>query len=529
MNTNIDDYSNDDIIGLLQITKEDSHKEETVREMIKRIINDLDISDSHTPNEQRELTNFFRKCYLRLGVVRKFPITEDIREELNLNELNSSTTSNNNQYESTISTVKRAPAESSVTEEATEIPSTQSRSRVLTSIPYEDSLPQPIPVDRTIRTKQTKYALGNVNPIDRDTIKHILILHSKFRVNNNGASFTNTQSDRIRVRTMHQSNNYQLCNKLTNIRGCETTKSGDIGSVTDFTVELTSPYRDAISMKVAGFSFDNFYYPISEYLGTNQITFTAFTYDSTAPDPSGTVANVVTETIRVPDGYYGIEELVIEMNSIFAASLNSQIKAIEIFHDTIKNKVVFRVKSSVGPPPLPNGIKYGFNMSMVNVTQQCISQRRPLYLNLGWMLGYREETYNFFTDYNTVASQTLLIGMNPLGCVNIFGTSAFFLEINDYNNNHPRIIDYNCNTSTSYNLNNLMCRIPNISPFATQAYEDSSDRIFKKREYFGPVNISKLRVRLLDENGVPVNLNEGCFVLTLEVETLTKTTKNIVI
>jgi hypothetical protein len=74
-----------------------------------------------------------------------------------------------------------------------------------------------------------------------------------------------------------------------------------------------------------------------------------------------------------------------------------------------------------------------------------------------------------------------------------------------------------------------MCRIPNISPFATQAYEDSSDRIFKKREYFGPVNISKLRVRLLDENGVPVNLNEGCFVLTLEVETLTKTTKNIVI
>lgn len=518
MNTNIDDYSNDDIITLLRITKEKSHDEEIVRKQIKNVINELETSDKHTPNEQRELTDFFRKCYLRLCVTRKFPLTEEIREELKLDELNQTNQTNQtNQIETT-------SALSSITNESTNINTAETRSRIVSNIPYEDSLPQPIPSDRTIRTKNTKYILGNLNPIERETIKKILIINSKFRVNQNNASFNKSQSDLIRIKSMHQSNNYKLCRKLTNIKGCETIKSGDIGSVTDFTIELSTPYKDVISMKLAALTFDNFYYPISEYLGTNKITFTGFYYDSTSSDPISTIAGQVTETITLNDGYYGIDEMILEINNLLQASSNDAIKAIKIVHDTIKNKIVFQVNSS-SPNNLPNGNEWGFNISFVNADYP----NRPLYMNLGWMLGFREGTYDYFTEYNITETIGVLIGFNSEGCANIFGTSNFFLEINDFNNNHPRIIDYNCNSSSSYNINNLISRIPNITPFATQAYEDSSDRIFKKREYFGPVNISKIRIRMLDDNGVPVNMNEGVFTITLEIETLTKSTKNMVL
>ena len=529
MNTNIDDYSNDDIIELLRLTKEKSYKEELVRKQIKNVINEIDNSDSHTPNEQNDLIDFFRKCYLRLSVTRNFPINDEIKEELKLNELtsNNTPTSTTTPTPTTTTTNRElTPAQSSTVTASTSIDQSETRPRVVANIPYDSSIPQSIPMDKVIKTANTKYTLGSVNPIERETIKHILMLNSKFRTSNSNASLNKSQSDLLRIKTLHQPNNYKLCRKLTNIKGCETIKSGNIGTVTDFTAELTTPYKDVISMKVAALTFDNFYYPISEHLGTNKLIFTGFYYDSTNNNPITTIAGQVTEMLTIGDGYYGIDELVIEINSLLQASSNDAIKAIEMYHDTLKNKVIFRINATPpsNPPNSPTN-QWGFNISFVHPEYP----NRPLYMNFGWMLGFRESTYDFFTEYNTSVTYGLLVGFNSEGCANIFGTSNFFLEINDFNNNHPRVIDYNCTSPSSYNMNNLLTRVPNVTPFATQAYEDSSDRIFKKREYFGPVNITKLRIRMLDDNGVPVNMNEGCFTLTLEIETLTKSTKNMIL
>jgi hypothetical protein len=59
-------------------------------------------------------------------------------------------------------------------------------------------------------------------------------------------------------------------------------------------------------------------------------------------------------------------------------------------------------------------------------------------------------------------------------------------------------------------------------------FEDSSDRVFKSRKYFGPVRLSKFKIRLLDENGVVVNLNNNDIVINLEIETLNTPYKNLV-
>ena len=47
-----------------------------------------------------------------------------------------------------------------------------------------------------------------------------------------------------------------------------------------------------------------------------------------------------------------------------------------------------------------------------------------------------------------------------------------------------------------------------------------------KRQYFGPVRINKLRIRLLDDYGRVVNLNGGDLVISLEIETLNMPYKN---
>jgi hypothetical protein len=70
--------------------------------------------------------------------------------------------------------------------------------------------------------------------------------------------------------------------------------------------------------------------------------------------------------------------------------------------------------------------------------------------------------------------------------------------------------------------------VPNNARQTNLLFEDSSDRIFKSRQYFGPVKINKLRFRLLDENGKTVNLNNGDITISLEIESLDSPYKNMI-
>lgn len=493
VNTNIDDYSNEEILALMKVDIEDSYNENFVKQKVNQVIQALTASESLSKNRLEELTNFFRNCFLRISVSRKFPLTDETKQELGLNAI------------------------------LPPVPSNPDNPRVVAKLPYEDSVPQPIPAELTINTHKNKYALGNVNPLDIETVKHLLIINSKFRTNNNSALQSQSQSDRIRSMTLNQPN-YIVCRKIRAIKECEVTKTGNIGTVSDFTIELTSPYKDVVAIKAAALTFDNYYYSVSEYLQSNQVIITAFDYDPSASDPATTIANVVEEVITIDDGTYNICEMVAELQRLFNASSSASINAILATESLTRNKIILSVNPSPSVPP-PAGRAYGFNLSFG--IESCPT--RELYMGFGWMLGFREVEYNFFTDYNTTASASLAVGYNPEACINLIGTPSFFLEVDDFNKNHPKVIDYNCTSNTSINLTNLLCKIPNVSPFAAQVYEDSSDRIFKKRKYFGPVRISKLRIRFLDDNGIPIDLNGGNFTLSLEIETLNKSTKSMIV
>ena len=201
-------------------------------------------------------------------------------------------------------------------------------------------------------------------------------------------------------------------------------------------------------------------------------------------------------------------------------------------------------------------LTWGFNLNFADVV---IPNRAP-FLNLGWLLGYRKLYYSFFkkpdpnpgpcdedffdysyksqctdgylSNYIDISTNVLDIGFNPEAIANLLGTLYFLLEVNDYNKNQSEVfrsnteLKFNLETKFSYSVFNVLARIPNSAEHFNLIFEASSHKIFKTRRYFGPVRLSKLKIRLLDENGVVINLNNTDIVINLEIESLNSPYKN---
>jgi hypothetical protein len=65
-----------------------------------------------------------------------------------------------------------------------------------------------------------------------------------------------------------------------------------------------------------------------------------------------------------------------------------------------------------------------------------------------------------------------------------------------------------------------MGRISVVSGMNTIITNTASDCVFKKREYFGPVKLEKMNIRLLNRFGEPILMNDSDFSFTLEIEQL---------
>ena len=338
-----------------------------------------------------------------------------------------------------------------------------------------------------------KYTEGLVNPLERETTSSILSINSKFRESNSKSS-------------------------------------------TDFIIELNDPYHNVVSLKLASIELINSYYTISEYLRTNKFSVKFFQYNSTTNDISQN--SIFTEDFTIPDGNYSVTDLETiinndcfknnETNGAIIPSIRYY-RVIKIVKTNNTGKLLFVVNDSSGNQPLA-GYKWGFDLNFSDK----ITPNRPAFLNLGWILGYRKLNYNFFktinneTYYNHVKTLSLEIGFNPESTANTIGTRYFLLEVDDFNKNQSKLFRFNAelkNNSSeafTYSVSNILALIPNRCNYYDTSFEDYTDRIFNTKLYFGPVKISKLKIRLLDENGVVVNLNNTDLTINIAIESINK-------
>ena len=144
-------------------------------------------------------------------------------------------------------------------------------------------------------------------------------------------------------------------------------------------------------------------------------------------------------------------------------------------------------------------------------------QNRPIQMNMGWILGYRQQYYSWDEDYVDASGVNFKQdqGFNPEAVYDNLGSRYFILCIDDYNKNYSNTLSSPF-TESVFNNETAIAKVPN-NPNSI-----NFDDIFyqSRRNYFGPVNIKKLNIQLLDELGRVVDLNRNDFSFSIQIEQL---------
>lgn len=305
---------------------------------------------------------------------------------------------------------------------------------------------------------------------------------------------------------------------------------------TDYHMTLPTTIKDAISMELVALEFPSTYYSVSKALGNNYfwMGWTPPRPGPVAPHPAACpqVDILTWYFIALADGNYDRKSMQDEMNAAIISAIlattphvankccNSWVPTCSIGEQSLRTSIgVSLGTDSCGaadepllPPPgmrlilLFNRTRGGFTSN----TQSTASVTIPppvdrdgeggIVANLGWTLGYRLAEYE---GTRTYVSE---------GLYDAWGTKYIYIIVDDFNKN---VNDFCIPTFTSSIGNaNVLARLStnswgsSFSRGLTLTNDTvTNDNSIKKREYFGPVDISKLHVRITDEFGRTLNLN----------------------
>lgn len=156
------------------------------------------------------------------------------------------------------------------------------------------------------------------------------------------------------------------------------------------------------------------------------------------------------------------------------------------------------------------------------------TKMRPLYKNAGWAMGYYKDIYEvktgvaFITRLNPNATYEPITYNRYVESESSYGSSVaqyFFLELDDYNRNFTTNTIIAETGGGTHLGNNIIARIPITSPALNINHTSPSDLIFKQRDYFGPVKIEKLHLRLVDRYGETLDIQNNDYSVAIELIT----------
>ena len=302
-------------------------------------------------------------------------------------------------------------------------------------------------------------------------------------------------------------------------------------STTDYLIDLPYPLNNVIEMTLCDLELPSTFYPISASYQNN--FFWIRTVD---------LANIERFFyIVIPDGNYYFETLIKNINNIFAnLKLN-----LTIFFDLNYNniggvgegtgltKIGLITQNDISLNSISSGIKsfeinfngslipnelsrgpYSSGYSTVKFSEYYYTPTSLDYKQLfGWILGYREPFYS-----NVVEDQYGYLYYKSESVIDLSGPKYLFLIIDDFN----KSMNINFLTASVKGLlsDNIIARISQKGQlFSIQSQNDFS--VYSEpRYYYGPVNINKLQIKLIDEYGRLVDLNNKDFSFTLRLTTI---------
>lgn len=313
-------------------------------------------------------------------------------------------------------------------------------------------------------TDNSEYYEGKINPLNKRIISNYILVDSKFREN------------------------------------YETTTSSN------FMVNLPTKMTNVVSMQLSSFEIPVSFYGISATYGNNifEIVINYLNND---------VETTETKTIVVPDGNYNpfffiqtINNLIsprddngylINLDDIFGYILVS-VDLTDDYSGT--GHVTFETSGSKAELISSFEIKFikPFN---------CNDTKLPLSSRIGYNFGFTKEEYKGEKKY---ISEMII---EPATI------RYFYLAIDDYNNNVNNQFIPVYKNSTTLN-SSIIAKISVKGSYFSLIMENDLNITTEPRVYFGPVNIQKISVSLLDDHGRILDMTQGNFSFTLLIKRL---------
>ena len=252
------------------------------------------------------------------------------------------------------------------------------------------------------------------------------------------------------------------------------------GTNANYNITLPQPITDVKNISVTNIEIPKTYYNISKNLGNTHLS----VHDPNTP---------ITHLIDISDGQYDAASLTSAINaSITTAGLSFDISINENGKTLIYNVAqAYEIRFAVDTNS--NTDKYGFKNK------------------LGWILGFRKTTYMIVT---TVKLESEYMS-------DLHGPRYLYLAVEEFNRGNQN--SFVSPVVSSLINKNILARIT----MDNQNYGYGSILsgntmnglvISDDRSYTGKIDLLKLNVQLIDENGMPVMLNGLDFSFCLKVE-----------
>jgi len=268
---------------------------------------------------------------------------------------------------------------------------------------------------------------------------------------------------------------------------------------TDFIINLPNSIRNVLSMKLKSFSA-----PDSEY--TFSVTETNNTFE--------VINGPSIITVSVVPGRYSSSN-----DNLLLNQVNSQLSS-----------------SGISLLYIPELERYAFGGSNItNVEINFDVKNNYIYNTFGWIMGFRKSYYSKDTKYlknypskvckkneglvdgiTVIGPQSYYLADNPITLPN---TSFYYmLYVDDFLSNVEDGFYEGCFPSNN-NTKNILAQITTKYAYNNNTfYETDTDASFE-RVYTGPVTLSKLHVKLFDDNNEIVDFNKCDYTFLLEIVT----------
>jgi hypothetical protein len=333
---------------------------------------------------------------------------------------------------------------------------------------------------------------------------------------NNVPSRTDELIERPQTQFVYANNSQYFPGKLNQLDTRVITKSLNIDTrfrdnlysthSSDITFQLPTKFNKVVSMQLSALELPVSFYSISSFYGNN------FMYMNVAyTDTSGNLL-VSDKVVVVPDGNYNSADLLDKINKILAPvdTLGALVNPNDIFSYIKLTLDITASGSGTGKVTIqPDGERANRITNIIMDFTRDINgevDNVEVSTKLGWNLGFIRRRYNGAVTYTADA------------IIDPASLRYIYLAVDDFcNSSHNHFVNV---FNESIMNPNILARISIKGSYFSLLMENDYNIVTEPRTYFGPVDIQRLRIRLFDDRGRLLNMNNANYSFCLDFKML---------